>query len=83
MDEEQTVPTTYVLPNKEFLEIADGDTLPEIGDGIYTGGVAYRVTDLWFIDDDDAPLPYGFNVFLTEAPKGGNTLREFDPIFFA
>jgi hypothetical protein len=78
----EPLPMNWLLPSGEFIVIADVDVLPQVGDGIYTGGVAYRVSDLWLIDDNQTPLPYGWVVFLRLADDDRNPLRDFDEDFF-
>jgi hypothetical protein len=79
--ESDPLPMNWVLPTREFVVI-EADVLPQVGDGVYTGGTAYRVSDLWLIDDEGTPLPSGWVVFLRLTEDDGNPLRDFDEDFF-
>jgi hypothetical protein len=80
--DDDALPMTFVLPDREMVFIEGIDVLPQVGDGIYREGVAYRVRDIWLMEDDKTPLPYGWNVFLTLADDETNTLRDFAPDYF-
>jgi hypothetical protein len=48
MDDEYR-PTNFVLPSADFVEVDDDGAPPQLGDGVFLAGLAYRVVDVWLI----------------------------------